>query len=385
MTLPKPLFFATDADIFDQLEPAVKRFSKKHLLELALRRGIILSPSDERSDIIQFISMLPFSHAQLEEICQQTETAGRSQRTTSIRVTKDIDKEKVQDAISLLKQARSSKDEQLSVARKDDHFEITVEYAEFDHRKSALRQRSVNQISIQVESSDEGELTVRHTANKKAQEIAQVLLSKLGDDANAPVPTAPISLAGIVDRSLRTLFWVKLIRETDGLSPVSVTKAGVSREMTSSLFDHAADEDEDEEELNENDDNLKIQEVTGLINRAVFEGEEVLESTEFKRTEASFFVYKASWLAQGASGDKYEIEAEFKNPASASQFEYIFRGVYRKKASGGYYKSAERLLPAEQRQFSQTLENSAHAIVAEIAESVFIPIPSFTEEDSLEA
>jgi hypothetical protein len=327
--------------------------------------------------------MLPFAHAQLEEICQQTETAGRTQRTTSIRVTKDIDKEKVQDAISLLKRARSSKDEQLSVVRKDDHFEITVEYAEFDHRKSALRQRSVNQISIQVESSDEGELTVRHTANKKAQEIAQVLLSKLGDDANTPVPTAPISLAGIVDRSLRTLFWVKLIRKTDGLSPVSVTKAGVSREMTSSLFDHPPDEDE--EELNENDSNLKIQEVTGLINRAVFEGEEVLESTEFKRTESSFFVYKTSWLAQGTTGDKYEIEAEFKNPATASQFEYIFRGVFRKKASGGYYKSAERLLPAEQRQLSQILENSAHAIVAEIAESVFIPIPSFTEEDSLEA
>jgi hypothetical protein len=383
MTLPKPLFFATDADIYDQLEPAVKRFSKKHLLELALRRGIILSPSDERSDIIQFISMLPFSHAQLEEICQQTETAGRTQRTTSIRVAKDIGMERVQDAISLLKQARSSKDEQLSVLRRDDHFEITVEYAEFDHRKSALRQRSVNQISIQVESCDEGELTVRHTANKKAQEIAQVLLSKLGDDANTPVPTAPISLAGIVDRSLRTLFWVKLIRETDGLSAVSVTKAGVSREMTSSLFDH--DPDEDEEELNENDDNLRIQEVTGLINRAVFEGEEVLESTEFKRTESSFFVYKASWLAQGATGDKYEIEAEFKNPATASQFEYIFRGVFRKKASGGYYKSAERLLSAEQRQLSQILENSAHAIVAEIAESVIILNPSFTEEDSLEA
>lgn len=383
MTLPKPLFFATDADIYDQLEPAVKRFSKKYLLELALRRGIILSPSDERSDIIQFISMLPFSHGQLEEICQHTETLGRTQRTTSIRVTKDISKEKVQDAISSLKQSRSNKDEQLSVVRKEDHFEITVEYAEFDHRKSALRQRSVNQISIQVESSDEGELTVRHTANKKAQDIAKDLLTKLGDDANTPVPTAPISLAGIVDRSLRTLFWIKLIRETDGLSPISVTKAGVSREMTSSLFDNASDDEE--EESDDNDENLKIQEMTGLINRAVFEGEEVLESTEFKRTESSFFVYKASWLAQGATGDKYEIEAEFKNPASASQFEYIFRGVFRKKASGGYYKAAERLLPAEQRQLSQILESSAHTIVTEIVESVFIPIPGSTEEDSLEA
>lgn len=355
MTLPKPLYFATDADIYDQLEPAAKRFNKKHLLELALRRGIILSPSDERSDIIQFISMLPFSHAQLEEICQQTETVGRAQRTSSIRVTQDIDEEKVQDAISSLKQSRSNKDEQLSVVRKEDHFEITVEYTEFDHRKSSLRQRSVNQISIQVETSDEGELTVRHTANKKGQEIAKVFLTKLGNDADTPVPTAPISLAGIVDRSLRTSFWVKLIRETDELDPISVTKAGVCREMTSSLNEDTPCDDEDQ--ADDDTDNLDTQLVTGLINRAVFEGEEVLESTEFKRTESSFFVYKASWLAIGATGDKYEIEAEFRNPASASQFEYIFRNVFRKKASGGYYKTPDRLLPAEQRQLSQILGN----------------------------
>jgi hypothetical protein len=385
MTLPKPLFFATDADIYDKLEPASKPFSKKHLLELALRRGIILSPSDERSDMIQFISMLPFSHAQLEEICQQTETHGRTQRTTSIRVTKDINKEKVHDAISLLKQSRSNKDEQLSVLRKDDHFEITVEYAEFDHRKSALRQRSVNQISIQVESSDEGELTVRHTANKRGQEIAQLLLIKLGNDPNNPVPIAPISLAGIVDYRLRTLFWVKLIKETNGLTPISVTKAGVSRVMTLSLFDDTSDEDE--EESDGNNDSLESKVGTGLINRAVFEGEEVLESTEFKRTESesSFFVYKAEWLAQGETGERYEIEAEFKNPASASNFEYIFRGVFRKKPSGGYYKTADRLLPAEQRKLCKSLEDSAHEIVSEIAESVFIPIPNFDEEDSPEA
>lgn len=383
MTLPKPLFFATDADIYDLLEPAAKRFSKKSLLELALRRGIILSPSDERSEIIQFISMLPFSHAQLEEICKKTETAGRTQRTTSVRVTKAIKEEKVQDAISLLKQSRSNKDEQLSVVRKEDHFEITVEYAEFDHRKSALRQRSVNQISIQVESSDDGELTVRHTANQKGQEIAKVLLAKLENEANTPVPTAPISLAGIVDRNLRTLFWVKLIRETNGLAPISVTKVGVSREMTSSLFDNASDEDEEESDGDIED--LESQVVTGLINRAVFEGEDVLESTEFKSTESSFFVYKASWLAQGATGDRYEIDAEFKSPASASQFEYTFRSVFRKKESGGHYKTAERLLPAEQRKLNRILEDSAHSIVAAIAESVLIPIPILTEEDSLEA
>ena len=84
--------------------------------------------------------------------------------------------------------------------------------------------------------------------------------------------------------------------------------------------------------------------MTGLINRAVFEGEEVLESVEFESTESSFFVYKASWLAQGTTGDGVEIEAEFKDPGSASQFEYIFRGVFRKKVSGGYYKRARPAL-----------------------------------------
>ncbi len=379
MTLPKPLYFATDADIYDQLEPAAKRFNKKHLLELALRRGIILSPSDERSDIIQFISMLPFSHSQLEDICQQADTAGRAQRTSSIRVTKDIDEAKVRDAVHALKESRSSNDEQLTFTKKEDHFEITVEYAEFDHRKSSLRQRSVNQISIQVESSDEGELTVRHTANKKGQEIAKVFLSKLGNAADTPVPTAPISLAGIVDRGLRTAFWVRLIRETDGLAPISVTKAGVCREMTSSLIEDISYDGDHEDDAN---DNLETQLVTGLINRAVFEGEEVLESTEFKRTESSFFVFKASWLALGSTGDRYEIEAEFRDPASASQFEYIFRSAYRKKASGGYYKTPERLLPAEQRQLSQILEGSAHAIVAQIVEGVLIPVPNISGDGS---
>lgn len=41
-------------------------------------------------------------------------------------------------------------------------------------------------------------------------------------------------------------------------------------------------------------------------------------------------------------------------------------------------------MPAEQRKLNQILEDSAHAIVMVIVESVSIPIPSFTEEDSLE-
>ena len=110
MTSPRPLYFATDADIYDLLEPEVKRFNKKCLLELALRRGIILSPSDERIEILQFISMLPFSQAQLQELCEQIESAGRAQRTSSIRVNSAIAEDLVTDTISGLKQSRSQKD-----------------------------------------------------------------------------------------------------------------------------------------------------------------------------------------------------------------------------------------------------------------------------------
>jgi hypothetical protein len=377
MTSPKPLYFATDADIYDLLEPEVKRFNKKCLLELALRRGIILSPSDERVEIIQFISMLPFSQVQLQELCEQIESSGRAQRTSSIRVNSAIADDLVTDTIFGLKHSRSQKDEQWSTVKIDEHYEITVEYTEFNHRKSSLRQRSVNQVTIQVEPTVEGELTIRHTANTKGQEIAKDFLLKLSNDTEDPIPTTPISLAGIADRRVRTSFWVMLIKETDGLAPVSVTKAGVSRDMTSSLVaDTSCDGDDASDDDSDNPDATLA---TGLIRKAVFEGDEVLESAEYQSTQSSFFVYKASWQAVASSGDLYEIEAEFRNPAAAHHFEYIFRSVLRKKESGGYYKTPRRPLPAELRQLSQMLEDSAHAIVTKLFEDEAIPVPPLME------
>ena len=373
MTVPKPLYFATDADIYDLLEPEVKRFSNQRLVDLALKRGIVLSPATERSELIQYISMLPFSHPQLEELCDLIESAGRTQRSTSIRVNAEIKNDTVTDAIASLRQTRADKDEQWSVLKKDDHIEIAVEYTEFNHRKSSLRQRSVNEITLQVEPTEDGELTIRHTASTKGHEIAKELLKRIESDADAPLPTIPISLAGIADRGTRTSFWIKLIRETDGLTPVGVTKVGVCRDMDTTLFDVACDNDADDLDPDKDSDDDAV--AVSLIRRAVFEGDEVLDSTEFQNTQSAFFVYKASWLALAVTGEKYEIEAEFRNSAAAHQFEYIFRGVYRRKPNGDFYKSPIRLLAGEMRQLSRILEESAHLITAQLFEEALVSAP----------
>lgn len=377
MTLPKPLYFATDADIYDLLEPEVKRFSSQRLLDLALKRGIVLSPATERSELIQYISMLSFSHPQLEELCDLIESTGRTQRSTSIRVNAEIQNDTVTDAIASIRQTRAHKDEQWSVLKKDDHIEITVEYTEFNHRKSSLRQRSVSEITFQVEPTEDGELTIRHTANTKGHEIAKELLKRIENDAETPLPTTPISLAGIADRGTRTSFWIKLIRETNGLTPVGVTKVGVCRDMDTTLFHVASNTDADDLDKDKDCEDDAI--AASLIRRAVFEGDEVLDSTEFQNTQSAFFVYKASWLALATSGEKYEIEAEFRNPTAAHQFEYIFRGVYRRKANGEFYKSPSRLLVGEIRLLSQTLEESAHSITAQLFEEALVTAPSVVE------
>ncbi|WP_216907970.1 hypothetical protein [Synechococcus sp. CCY 0621] len=372
MTTSKPLYFATDADIFDLIEPEIKRFSKTRLLELALRRGIILSPAEDRVDIIQFLSTLPFSQSQLQDLCDQIESPGRAQRTTSVRINTSAHANTFADTITDLQKARTDKDEQWLVTKKDDCLEIKVGYTELNHRKSSLRQRTENEVTLQVEPTSTGEYTIRHTANPKAKEIAEKLVQKLESRSATPIPIIPISLSGIVDRGARTKFWVELIKQTQGLVPYSVTKVGVCRDMASTPLGADAGEEDSEEDSESAEELL----TAGLIHKAVFEGDEVFESAEFQNTQTAFFVYKASWLADSTSGDRFEIEAQFRDSAAAHQFVYIVKNVLRKKESGGFYKTSQRPSAGEIRELSRALEDSAHLIAAKLEHAFAIPVPN---------
>lgn len=62
------IYYASDKDLFDALSSKRKFFTESILHEICNKRGIFLSRDDERSSLIDYISVLPHSVYDLEYI-----------------------------------------------------------------------------------------------------------------------------------------------------------------------------------------------------------------------------------------------------------------------------------------------------------------------------
>jgi hypothetical protein len=357
----KPIFYATEKDIFDILFKMKKKITKGILIDLCINRGILISPDEERDDIIDYIAMLPHDFIDLRALMDIARANTRSERKTSIEVNTEIQNKDINKVINAVKKNREKYGETYRViSESNNRSTIKVEYTVVDYGMTRLRQRVEKEGYIEI-MKENGRTKIRRPANDKMQEITKDIFTELKKTTKKELEEEAISLVHIRDPEIRILFFVSLIRSLTGFELVDVTHVRVSR---------LKDADTKEIDVNEVDTSEEIEQteeiLIGHVSKAALDGIGLLNSEEYQNLkEKGFFISSLVWKSQEKtrSGNQVVFEASFDNPDDFTNFVYNVKG---------YHKRTEEGFTITKLPFNELEKSSYHRLVEDAAKKALI-------------
>ncbi|MDR2409166.1 MAG: hypothetical protein LBE13_13775 [Bacteroidales bacterium] len=358
----KPIFYATEKDIFDILASLKKRITKSILFDLCINRGILLSYEEERDDIINYISMLPHDYIDLSALLAIARTNTRSERKTSMEVNTEIQSKDINTVIDAIKKDREKYGETYRViSESNNRSTIKVEYTVVDYGMTRLRQRVEKEGYIEV-MKENGRTKIRRPANDKMQEITSGILTELKKVTRKELEEEAISLVHIRDPEIRILFFVSLIKNLSGFELVDVTHVRVSRLKDTDTREIDTDASDASEEIEQTEEVL-----IGHVSRAALDGIGLLNSEEYQNLkEKGFFISSLVWKSQekaGRSGNQVVFEASFDNSEDFTNFVYNVKG---------YYKHTEEGFTITKLPFNELEKSSYHKLIEDAAKKALL-------------
>ena len=109
-----PVYFAEDKDVFDLLESSKRTFDNNRLIQIARKRGIVLSASTSCDNLVQYLSRLTWGWSQIQELVALTESHDRPEKVANETVTTNINPAKMQEAALAVKKERSEKSDEVA-------------------------------------------------------------------------------------------------------------------------------------------------------------------------------------------------------------------------------------------------------------------------------
>lgn len=354
------VFIPSDKNFFDALQQ--KRVTQAESLKMLRQRGIIVSPSLDKSELARIISQLPLSYQDYAHLTHLLENPNRKEKSTYKTVPTDAESSVILDACQSVAE-HYSEDMSVKVIAKPTGAILSGTYTEVDFTRTELKQRTQRKCEIEVLSTG-GQVSIRLPASRVGKDVANRLVRKLEDLTGESLEEEVVSLTNILDPVLRTSFFVELIKSLEGFRVEDVSSVAIYHELEHSYIDgeHENEESPTEEELR----------FAGYIRKAVLAGGGVLESREFNQMQRQgFFIHKVVWsiVDKLDEADKIELEAEFAQAASCDDFQYSVRGVFPfSERTGEPVRTARRPSRVEVSTFSKLVEDAAKSALVMIRE-----------------
>lgn len=307
----------TDKNIYDALQLRKVTIAKMH--ESLLDRGIFISPSENKVEMSEYISSMLHDYHDYMYIGNILQNVNRKEPFTNSVLGVDVDSQAVKGYCDKVLSDMSESGEVMNVSRDGNLTVITTTYTEVDHTKTEMTQKTTKQVTVEIENEG-GELIIRQQANKKATEIAsklkdviKVSLDKTDEEINEKV----ISLESITQPEARSYFFDMLIKSVEGYDLDNVKKVDVK---------YSDNESESEDDGGD---------VLGHIQKAVLNGDGVLQSAEFSQLhDAGFYITKITWFSISTlpGGDRVEFSAGFGDPERCVDYKYQIGQVFNAKS-----------------------------------------------------
>lgn len=366
-------FYATYRDISDALLSSKLRVSKEFLFDFLSCRGVLISGSATREELIETVASLTHGYLDFEEIYLQLEVVPRPERTTSRVLKIPIDATKLQNAVKAIRAIRQDHHEAINViVSEGGATKIKVEYTELDHGKTLLRQRRAKEAEVEIYKVGQ-EIRLRYPANERLESIVNSLVTSMQKDDEPPIQQEIIDLSGF-DKERRTLFFKSLLSGLNGYEFSDVIKVAVDNEIVDVEFSDAGSDATDSELDDEEDSGLEVAElraemaagVKSFLKSAALDGTGVLHSKELQQfLDSGFFISRVIWQATQKikNGNKVEIEAMLENPSKGTGFRYSVKGYYPCKKDGTHTFT--------RRQAAETIKKSVLAVIEDAAMKAF--------------
>lgn len=352
-------YYADDKDIHDILSSA--KISTKRLLSLCRERGIFISEESTREELVHYMSKLPFSWLQMQQVMAEVAREDREEKITACKIETSAPLEQMEQAIQKVKDARGEAlAENYTVTEtKEGKLQVKVSYTEPDFQKARLIQRREREATIEIEKSGT-HFQVRHTQNDKTNTIVSEILAQLTpDNADAKPVKRSIELSGIRNHAHRTQFFINLMGGMEGYQ---------LREVKDLKVDRMADEVPTPEEAEDPETDKNA--LKAIVRKVALSGENILISPQYQQlAKDGFFISKAIWTSAETAGKGrlFEFEAEFKDAEKATNFAYQIRGVYDRDKDGELTKVRRELSEDEKSGVKTQLEGAAYESVEKVS------------------
>jgi hypothetical protein len=376
-------FYATYRDIRDALLSSKQRISKEFLFDFLSCRGVLISGSSSREELIDALASLTHGYSDFEEIYGQLEVVPRPERTTSRAIDVAVDSAKLQVAVEAIRAARRDHHEAINLLVSDGgSTKIKVEYTELDHGKTLLRQRRAREAEVEIYKVGK-QFRLRYPANERLEGIVDSLIDSIQKNEKEPIKQEFVDLSSF-DKKRRTLFFKSLITSLKGFEFTDVIKVAVDNEIDSVEFSEDPEFSGDEVDDEVGDDAADVAElraevaaeVSSFLRSAALDGTGVLHSKELQQfLESGFFISKVVWQStqKDKNGFKVEIEAMLENPSKGTGFRYSVKGFYPCKKDGSHTLT--------RRQANDVVKKPVLAVVEDAAMNAFRMLSSENASD----
>ncbi|MFC7420439.1 hypothetical protein ACFQNF_11215 [Iodobacter arcticus] len=368
MNNKRPIYFAPPREIYDALESSQSKATLEFLHLFLNKRGHILGGGLGREELIRYLSNLPLSYFDIDEIARQLESPSRKEKSAAKRLSKKIDVVNFQSAVDIVRKKRSSMNEGIDlIVTPDGKVRIKLIYTELQLEMTHLRQNKDRESYIELYSGNDGSKLV-YPDSKRVNDVVSEIVAAL-EDIVPELKASEVDLYAF-EKKERTLFFQNLINGLEGFIFHDLLKVSVNSEIENLIFDE--DEALCDTSKEDSSERIKVEdEVKAVLKRAALDGSGMLTSVHLKNfLESGFYLYRVVWQAikKGSNGDKYEFEALLKNPVKGEGFVFHVRGKYNCKKDGGY--AATRLsVKDENDSLLNLLEGSALIVYKDMIES----------------
>ncbi|MBX4961371.1 hypothetical protein [Rhizobium binae] len=349
--------FATDKDLFDLLIAPRQKITERIMLELARDRRIFCSSRASRHELADYISSLPHDFQDVAGLIEKGEASTRNERTTFVTVEAEgISEADIRAALNAYKTSVGTSERVTAPPSGAGVVLANIEYSEFDYSRTHLLQRQNKSAGIEFRLED-GQVRVRLPSTERAQEIVAAIVFELERNKRSTFARSGISVSHLKPE-LRSRFFLNLMRRMDGYRADTVTRLKVSSSNSSEI------EDADGEDVIDG----ASAEMLHLVKNVALTGQNLLASAEYRQlAESGFFITSMTWRAsqQVAPHDKIQFDVSFEDGEAGTGFRYLVR-VAQKSTRDTYPQSFRLPTDARKKELFQTIEQTAHAALAEL-------------------
>lgn len=340
------------------------KVSKIELAKLFLKRGILISPKDEKDKSARYFSSFFLSYFDLQDIqdCVSSATNRREMlRTESFQSDSKINIAEVVDTLNTFKESKESTAESdgkltidaVKITQSGDDILVNFSYSTINWGNSEFTRRINKRTAFRIRKINDQTLYLDTATNEEAKqwsaEIAELLVKS--NDLNKD---DDINLLGITNQKNKRTFFDRLTKEIDGFELSDVIKVDVIKP-------------------NDDDDDDNAEKPGYKIKSAKFHGEGLMQSRELDELLAQDFqLYRISWECVkrgGLNQDLYQFEARFTDAENCCGFEYIVKG-FKKHTGNGYVSKPTSLPSAEEVDINTKIYQAAKKILETLNSSV---------------